>query len=121
MKFGQTYEWDDGLYVKIFKPVDVRPGEFDDVEDPQDHYLKFGVEVRNKTGKAYDSSIFDVLLKSGGKDMVEVIGADTELFPDSIEGGATVNVTYVFGVSDPEDLVMRVEPDLDRAAAEFAD
>lgn len=111
--FGDTYTYDNGLAVTVGEPTEFTPSEFAAAGEAT-AYLAFEFKVVNNTGENFDPALFFVTAQSGNAEAEQVF--DTE---QGFEGSPTTQLldgreavfTLGFGVDDPTDIVMEVNPD----------
>ena len=119
--FGETYKWVDGLEVTVSAPTPITPSASAAV-DPSAAYLGFTVIIVNNTGSTYEATLFSSSVQSGDKEGDQVFdsangytGAPTT----AILNGRQSTFTIGFGVSNPNDVVMQVDPGFDYKPAFF--
>ncbi|MPQ97599.1 hypothetical protein GB931_06630 [Modestobacter sp. I12A-02628] len=120
--FGDTYEWEDGLAVTISPARPYTPGEYALVpEPPPAAYVAFDVTITNGTTANFEPTIFLTSLQSGGREQDEVYDGEVGGSPDTtLLPGRDVTFTVAYGVADPADLVLEVQPGFDYESALFA-
>ena len=121
-QFGQVYTWDDGLEVTVAAGVPFTPSEYA-VSTPSPAYLSFTITISNKTGKAYDPTLFNVSAQSGGKEAESIYDSDNGLTGSpttTVLDGRDATFAVGFGVADPADVVLEISPGFDYDSALFA-
>lgn len=120
VRFGQPFEWEDNLVVKVSAPEKYELTDTGYIENEQADYLKFGIKIVNKTGKVFDPSMFVASLQSGNEEMEQVFdGSIGETPATKLLDGREVKFAVAFGAKDVNDLVMQVTPSFDYDAAIF--
>lgn len=114
-RFGDAFEWAGGITVGVSPPVtDFVPSDTSSA-DPAAAYLGFAVVVRNDGTTAYDD-LLSLSLDSGGVeadrlfDSAQGIDATPS---DPLPPGQERVFRVAFGVADPNDLEMEVQPGFD--------
>lgn len=117
-KFGEAFEWEDGLALTVSKPAPYKPSEYAAAEKAN-AYVVFDVRVVNRTGKTYDPGLMYATLQSGNEEAAEVY--DSEKLPEApstkLLDGREAKWKIAFAVKDPNDLVLEISPD---AGLEYA-
>lgn len=114
-RFGQTWTDQDGLSVTIGKPTSFKPGKYSLADDKTATYLKFEVRLVNGTAENFDPALFHATVQSGNKEAESVFdtGNGLEGAPSTtLLPGREAVWAIGFAVSDPDDLVMEVSPQL---------
>jgi hypothetical protein len=72
--FGQAFEYNDGLVVRISKPSPYVPSAIvHDLEDKHHrYYLRFLVTIVNGSTKKYEQTLFSTTLQSGQREGEEI-------------------------------------------------
>jgi len=112
-KFGGTYTYEDGLSVTVSTPKKFKPSEYAFVEDAE-AYVAMTVKIVNKTGKPYDPSLFYATMQSGNEEAEQVFDSENDIggSPDTkVLNGREVKFKIGYGVKDPKDLVLEVNPE----------
>lgn len=120
-RFGETYEWTNGLQVSVSAPTPFTPGEYAAAEAAA-AYLSFTVTVVNNTGGLYDPSLLFTSVQSGSRDGDQVFDSANGFNGSPGTGllnGRTLTFVLGYGVSDPADTVLEVTPGFDYEAAYF--
>ena len=122
--FGQAYTFDDGLSVTVGKPKKFKPSPYSSLTNVNDWpaYRSFQVVVVNGTKKKFDASMFTVTVQSKDEEGEEVFDSEkgiegapqTTLLP-----GRQSKFKIVWGVKDPNDLVMDVDVDFEHESITY--
>lgn len=118
-KFGEAYNWEDGISITVSKPKSFKPSEYTAVDGAADH-LKFEIRLVNSTGKPFDPALVYATLQSGNEEAEAVFDSENGVGDSpstKLLDGREVKWTVGFGVKDPSDLVMEISPD---AGIEYA-
>ncbi len=110
--FGQTYPWEDGLSVSVSAGASFTPSEYAS-SDKAPAYLMFVITITNNTGATFDPSMFYATAQSADAEADEVYDTDSGLkgSPSTkLLNGRTSTFNVGFGVKDPKDVVMEVQP-----------
>lgn len=109
--FGETYEWSDGLAVKITKPKPFQPSEYAAVGKGKP--IEFTVTIVNNTGAPFDAAGFYATMQSGNTEASEVFDS-AQGFEGSpmtkVLDGREAKFKIGYTVSRPDDLVLEVTP-----------
>lgn len=117
-KFGQSYEWEDGLSVTIGAPAPFTPSEYA-LSEGASAYLSFEVKIVNGTTGNFDPSLFSSTLQSGNAEASQVYDSEFESLSTTLLAGREAVFKIGYGVSDPADLVLEVSPDFDHDSVIF--
>lgn len=112
-KFGTAYAYKDGLSLTVSAPQAYKPSQYAAGTEGFTTFVSFQVRLVNKTGKAWDPSLFTATVQSGNKE-------GSQVFDDTMQGaprttllnGRESEFTVAYGVADPKDIVMEVQPDM---------
>ena len=119
--FGEAFAWEDGLAVTVGKPKKYVPSEYAAGTDGFDTYVAFEVRIVNKTGSAWDPTLFTASVQSNNEEASQVY--DSEKLRESprtkVLNGREAKFTVAFGVANPSDLVMEVAPDFEHESVLF--
>jgi hypothetical protein len=110
---GETVTYPDGLAVSVSGAEPFTPTEWAAGTEGFTQFVRMDVTITNGTDEAFDPSLAFVTASSGGVEASSVFdseagvggGPTTQVLP-----GASVTFAVAFGVSDPADLVVEVEP-----------
>jgi hypothetical protein len=113
LKLGQTYTYTDGLSVTVSKATIFKPSDtsFGFVAGQKAVYFTF--TIVNKTGKAFDPTLFSVTVQSGSTEAESIYdtGKGISGTPDTkILNNRQATFKKAFSVTDPKDLVVEVNP-----------
>jgi hypothetical protein len=111
-KFGDTYEWSDGIAMTVSAPEPYEPSETA-AFDESAAYLLFTITLVNGSDKPHDPTMVYPTVQSGNVEATTVYDSE-----NGIGGGPSTDVLpgresmweVAFGVQDPEDLVFEVSP-----------
>jgi hypothetical protein len=121
-KFGQTFQWTDGLEVTVSPASPFTPSKFA-VSSPAASYLGFTISVFNNSDEPYDPVLFRATAQSGTTEASTVFDPDNN-FNDSpstsVLPGRTSTFLMGYGVSDPSDVVMEVSPGVEYRSVLFS-
>ena len=110
VKFGQGFRWTNGVEIGVAKPTPFTPGQYSS-KKPAKAYLMFTVTIVNKSGAAFDPSSLQLSAVSGGTAASRVYDSDLGSLPSAtILNGRTLSFKVGYGVADPKDVVMQVQP-----------
>jgi hypothetical protein len=120
-KFGGSFTYEDGISVTISKPKPFTPSDTA-AADEAPHYVQFTVTLVNGTAKRFDPALFNTTIQSANEEGDLVIdsakgiggGPNTKLL-----AGREAKFRIAYGVKDPKDLVLEVNPDFEHEAALF--
>lgn len=119
--FGEAYTWEDGLAVTVSAAKPYKPGEWAAGTDQHKHFVAFEVRVVNGTDAAWDPALFTATVQSDNTEGSQVY--DSEKLPDQpttkLLKGRESKFTVAFGVDNPKDLVMEVNPDFEHESVLF--
>lgn len=120
-KFGKAYVYEDGLSVTVSAPKKYTPSEYAAGTDNFKHFVIFEVRIVNKTGKTWDPSLFTATVQSSNEEGDEVFDGDLGDSPQTkLLNGREAKFKVAFGVADPKDIVMEVNPNaIDHNAVMF--
>lgn len=121
IRFGQTWEWEDGMQVTVSKPSKYRPSEYAAGKDGHSKFVLFTVTVKNGSKKKVDL-IGMANVASGDTEGGEVFdsGKGVEGAPStSILPGRKVTYKVAFGVENPNDIVFQYSPTFEHEDAIF--
>jgi hypothetical protein len=121
-RFGSAYTYTDGLSVTVSAPKAFTPSEYAADEGKYDNYVKFEVRIVNKTGKTMDPSMFTATVQSDNEEGDEVYDSEGGLegAPSTkLLNGRESKFTVGYGIANPEDIVMEVNPDFDHEPVMF--
>lgn len=112
-RFGEAYVYQDGLSVTVSAPKAFEPSEYAAGTDKFKHFVSFDVRIVNKTGKPWDPSLFSATVQSDNEEGDQVFDEELEGAPQTkLLNGREVKFTVAFGVANPKDIVMEVNPDM---------
>jgi len=111
--FGDTATFEDGLGVAASAPAAFTPGEWAAGVEGYTQFVRVDITLTNGTAEAFDPALTYVTLSSGGAEGSQVFdsssgiagGPSTSLLP-----GQTVTFPVVFGVADPADVTLEINP-----------
>lgn len=120
--FGETYPWEDGLSVSVGTPSPFTPSETAAAE-PAAAYVTFPVTITNNSPEIFDPGLFVVTAQSGATEADEIFDSangvggtpSTDLLP-----GRQATFDIAFGMDDPADVVMEINPSPDYESVVFA-
>ncbi len=111
--FGKAYVYEDGLSLTVSAPRSYRPTEYAAGTDGFKTFVSFKVRLVNKTGKPWDPSLFNATVQSGNKEGSQVFDNGLQDAPQTkLLNGREAEFTMAFGVANPKDIVMEVNPDM---------
>ncbi|MCI1748852.1 MAG: hypothetical protein LKI24_12670 [Acidipropionibacterium sp.] len=112
-KFGSAYVYQDGLSVTVSAPKAFEPSEYAAGTDNFKHFVSFEVRIVNKTGKPWDPSLFSATVQSDNEEGEEVFDDGLEGAPQTkLLNGRETKFAVAYGVANPKDIVMEVNPDM---------
>ncbi|USQ81720.1 hypothetical protein [Ornithinimicrobium faecis] len=114
--FGETVTYADGLELTVGQPEAYQPGQYAAGSDHHDAFVRFPLSMTNGTDEPVDASWIVVTVQSGTGEGERVFDAGNGISgdPDStLLQGRTNEWDIVFGVDDPEDMVMSIAPGWD--------
>ncbi|AFV88597.1 MAG: hypothetical protein SOH99_03070 [Acidipropionibacterium acidipropionici] len=120
--FGGAFAYQDGLSVTVSAPKDYQPSEYSSDEGRFDTYVKFDVRVVNNTGKPWDPGMFNATVQSDNEEGEQIFDSEGGLdgAPSTkLLNGREVRFTVGYGVANPKDIVMEVNPDFVHTAVMF--
>lgn len=119
--FGKAYSWEDGLAVTVSTPRAYKPSEYAAGTDKFTKFVSFEVRVVNKTGKAWDPTLFQTSVQSNNQEADEVFDSENlgEMPQTKLLNGREAKFTVAYGVANPQDLVMEVTPDYEHEPVLF--
>lgn len=119
-KFGAAYTYKDGISVTVSAPKPYKPSEYAAGAEKYKSFVSFEVRLVNKTGSSWDPSVFSATVQSNNEEGEQVFDEGTEGAPDTkLLNGREVKFTIAYGVANPKDIVMEVNPDFDHDAVMF--
>lgn len=120
-KFGQTYEWSDGLSVRISKPKKFQPDQWAVGKKGKNHVM-FNVKIVNNTGAPFDAAMFSTTMQSGNAEASEIYdtanGFDGAPMTKILDGRES-QFKIGYSVQNPEDLVLEVSPSFEHQSVLF--
>ena len=109
-KFGDSYQWDDGLKVTISTPTEVTPTEYAAGTVDGWSNIAWTITIENGTDENYDPSMIYINVASGGQEGSEIYDTDWTGTPSStIVPGKSITWTVAYAVADATDLQLSVE------------
>lgn len=115
LAYGETYTYDDGLQITVTGPHAFTPSQtFEEFgTDDAPHYVSFEVTVVNGTDAVHEPAGFYTTAQSANAEATETFDFDgglegapqTPLLP-----GREASFTIGYGVVDPADVVLQVQP-----------
>lgn len=121
-KFGDTWVYDDGIEVMVAAGEKFTPSDTSAGGEGFDDFVKFTITLTNNSGESFDPSSTYSTVQSGTSEGDQVFdsAADIAGSPSTtLLDGRSVSYDIVFGVEDPDDLVMEISPSFDYDAAIF--
>ena len=121
IRFGDTWEWEDGMQVTVSKPKKFKPSDYAAGTDGYTKFVQFTVTVKNGTSKKVDL-IGMADAASGDTEAHEVFDSGKGISGSpstSILPGRKVTYKVAFGVQDPNDIVFQYGPTFDHEDAIF--
>lgn len=112
LKFGQAYTYDDGLTVKVSKPVPYEPSQY--ATSSNLPAIRFTVTIVNKTGKPFDPTLVYLTMQSGNKEAEQIFDSAKGLNGSpmtKVLDGRESQFDVGFNVKNPKDLVLDVSLD----------
>ncbi|WP_392426092.1 hypothetical protein [Barrientosiimonas humi] len=114
VRFGQTVTYPDKISIKVDPPKEFKPTEYA-VTDPEPgvKHVMFVVTVVNKSEKPLDLSLMMLTVQSGNTEATEIFDPENKLegAPSTkVQPGRESTFRVGFSVSDPNDIVMDVNP-----------
>ena len=109
--FGEKYDYEDGLSIKVSKPGRYTPDEYADFRKGDKSFIQLTVTVLNDTGKVYDPTGLFTSATTGEREAQEVYdetmgsGLSTKILP-----GKTKMYSVAYGVDRGKDFVLQVSP-----------
>lgn len=113
--FGGTFTWGDGLVASVAAPKTFTPSDTAAAR-PAKAYQQFEITVTNKTGAAYDPSSLQIGVQSGSTESNQVFDSEKGVGSapsTTVLDGRQIIFTVAFGVEDPKDIVVDVQPGYD--------
>ncbi len=111
--FGGTYTYEDGLAMTIGIPQPFTPGEYAVGTHGFTQFVMMDVVVVNQTGTSWDPGLFYATMQSGNQEASRIF--DPSKLGDTastmVLDGREASFKMAFGVTDPADLVLEVQPD----------
>ena len=119
LTFGESATFDDGLVLNVSKPKVFKPSQYA-AKDKAKAYVKFTITLVNKTGATFDPALVYATVQSANVEASTVYDSE-----NGLDGGPSTKLLkgreakwqVAFGVEDPKDLVMEINP----GAFEYAD
>ena len=110
---GETAKYEDGLEITVAQPLRFHPSEYAAGADSSDLAMALKFTVTNNGTKNFDPSMMMVTAQSGQTQEEPIFDSaqgytgkpDTVLLP-----GRTVTFQLAFTVTEPEDVVVEVQP-----------
>jgi hypothetical protein len=121
LKFGQTWEYENGLQVTVGAPKTFTPSDYAET-GTQKYNVKFKVTLTNKTGQRFSASSCLVDVESGGVEAEEIFDSERGLngAPETAVLAGRSTTYYVgFNVKNPKDVVLQIAPDFEYEEAIF--
>lgn len=121
VRFGTTYEWEDGLTATVSKPTKFTPSPYAAAEGKFKTHVMFTITVKNGTKEKIDL-FAGPNVSSGDTEGGAVFDTDKGLegTPNTaILPGRSVKFKVGFGVKDANDIVMEYAPTLEHEDATF--
>ena len=119
LTFGESATFDDGLVLNVSKPKVFKPSEYA-ATDKAKAYVKFTITLVNKTDATFDPAMVYATVQSANVEASTVYDSE-----NGLDGGPNTKLLkgreakwqVAFGVEDPKDLVMEINP----GAFDYAD
>ncbi len=121
LRFGQSFSYEDGLPVTVGKPQPFRPSETA-AFDRAPAYRSFTVTIVNKTGRRFDPATFTTTVQSSNEEAEAVYDTarGIEGSPSTtLLNGRETKFRIAYGLQDPKDVVMEVNPSFDHEAVVY--
>ncbi len=121
LRFGQSFSYEDGLTVTVGKPQPFRPSETA-AFDRAPAYRSFTVTIVNKTGRRFDPATFTTTVQSSNEEAEAVYDTarGIEGSPSTtLLNGRETKFRIAYGLQDPKDVVMEVNPSFDHEAVVY--
>lgn len=110
-KFGESYEWEDGLTITVGAPEAFTPSEYSVVTGAAAH-LAFTITIVNGSTANVDPGAY-ITVQSANAEAEEVYDSESGITgtpSTTLLPGREAVFKVAFGVQDPADLVMEVTP-----------
>lgn len=119
-KFGEDWEYEDGMTVKVTAPTAFTPSTYAAGGEGHQSHIKTSVTITNGTSASFDPTLAMDTVTSGGAE-------GDPVFDDGLEGspmatllpGRSITYDVGYGVNDPSDVTIEVSPDWDHEPAIF--
>lgn len=111
VKFGNTYQYEDGVSVLVGNPTKFHPSEY--AVTGKGSPVEMQVTVKNGSKKAYDPAVFSMTASSGQAEAEQIFDSEKGLngSPSTkVLPGKTVKFKVGFSVKNPKDLTVEVSP-----------
>lgn len=118
-KFGETFDYEDGVSVTISKPKEFKPSEYIEV-DKGATPLSFTVTVVNGSDAPLDLVLFNASLQSSNEEAAQLFDVEKKMEgapSTSLLPGREAQFLVGFGAKDPADLVLEASPGFEYDAA----
>lgn len=114
VEFGRTVTYPDKVSIKVAKPTEFKPSEYAVAEtEPGSKHVAFEVTVVNKSAEPVDLSLMLLTVQSGNTEAQQIFDSENKLegTPSTkVQPGRESTFRVGFSVSDPNDIVMDVNP-----------
>lgn len=119
--FGEAYTWEDGIAVTVSTPKHYKPSEWAAGTDSYNNFVSFEIRVVNKTDKTWDPALFHASVQSYNEEGEQVFDSERlkEMPQTKLLKGREAKFTVAYGVANPKDLVMEVNPDFEHESVLF--
>jgi hypothetical protein len=114
--FGEPFEFEDGLAVKVSRPREFTPSRGATAGDDT-AFVRFTVDLINNSGRRISPGDVSVTVTSGGGQGGEVRDKKRQLTGPparSVKPGGRITWVQGFGVLDPNDVAVVVQAGLNR-------
>lgn len=112
LAFGDTAEWEDGVTLTVSEPEAFTPGDTSSFDEEGGEAVAFEITLTNGSEENFDPGSVFPNLRSGTTEASEIY--DYEQLGDrpstTLLPGDEAVWKVAFNVSDPEDLVMEIQP-----------
>lgn len=123
LSFGDTATYPNGLSISVGEPSAFTPNEWAAGGESHSQHVKFPVKIVNNTGVPFDPTMVYLSMQSGNTEADEVFDSESGIgstATTSVLDGREATFTAGFGVDDPSDLVLEVDPgDMENSASIF--
>jgi len=121
VRFGTTWEWEDGVAVTVSKPKPFRPSEYAAGKDGAKKFVSFTITVKNGSKQKIDLTGM-ANMASGDTESHEVFDSGNGVSGAPMTGilpGRKVTYKVAFGITNPNDLVLEYAPTFSHENATF--